>query len=58
MLYNALMHKYKFGQAHCVEILKGMPKKFSLQFLNILSSFYEFWNFELFFGFFLKSKII
>jgi hypothetical protein len=24
MLYNVLMHKYKFGQAHCVELLKGV----------------------------------
>jgi hypothetical protein len=42
MLYNALMHKYKFSQAHCVELLKKMSTKFSLQFLDILSSFYKF----------------
>jgi hypothetical protein len=58
MLYNALMDKYKFGQAQCVKMLKGMPTKFNLQFLDILSSFYEFWKLELFSENFLKLKTI
>jgi hypothetical protein len=37
---------------------KRSPTKFSLQFLNIPSSFYEFWKFKLFSMNFLKSKAI
>jgi hypothetical protein len=43
-----MMHKYEFGQAHYVELLKRSPTKFSLPFLDIPTSFYEFWKFELF----------
>jgi hypothetical protein len=35
-----------FGQAQCVEFLKRSPTKFSLLFLDIHTSFYEFWKFE------------
>jgi hypothetical protein len=42
------MHKCEFGQAHYVELLNRSPTKFSLPFLNIHTSFYEFWKFELF----------
>jgi hypothetical protein len=47
-LYNETLHKYKFGQAHYVDLLQRIPMKFSLQFLDIPSSFYKFWKFELF----------
>jgi hypothetical protein len=36
ILYNELLHKYEFCQAHCVELTKRSPTKFSLQFLGIL----------------------
>jgi hypothetical protein len=41
ILYNELLHKYKFGQAHCVELTMRSPTKFSLQFLGISKVFYE-----------------
>jgi hypothetical protein len=50
MLYNELLHKCKFAKAHCVGLLKGVHTKFSLQFLDMPSSFYNFWKFELFFA--------
>jgi hypothetical protein len=28
------MHKYKFGQVHCIEMLKGIHIKFTLQFFG------------------------
>jgi hypothetical protein len=39
-----------------VELLKKSPTKFSLSFLNIPTSLYEFWKFDLIFGNFIKSK--
>jgi hypothetical protein len=48
ILHNELLHKYEFSQAHCVELTKRNPTKFSFLFLDIPTSFYEFWKFELF----------
>jgi hypothetical protein len=42
ILYNELLHKYEFGQAHCVDLTKRSPIKFSLKFLGISTVFYEF----------------
>jgi hypothetical protein len=42
ILYNKLLHKYEFGQAHCEELTKRSQMKFSLQFLGISTVFYEF----------------
>jgi hypothetical protein len=42
ILYNELLYKYEFGQAHFVELIKRSPTKFSLQFLGISIVFYEF----------------
>jgi hypothetical protein len=47
-VYHKILYKCEFGQAHCVELLKRSPTKFSLPFLDIPISFYEFWKFELF----------
>jgi hypothetical protein len=55
-VYNKILYKSEFGQTHCVELSMWMPTKFSLQFLNIASNFYEFWKFKLFSGKFTKSK--
>jgi hypothetical protein len=41
ILYNELLHNYKFGQADCVELTMRSPTKFSLQFLGISKVFYE-----------------
>jgi hypothetical protein len=35
LVVNEILHKCTFGQAHCVELLKRIPKKFSLLFLDI-----------------------
>jgi hypothetical protein len=35
ILHNELLHKYEFGQAHCLELTKRSPTKFTLQFLDI-----------------------
>jgi hypothetical protein len=55
-LYNELLPNYKFGPAHCVELLKRSPIKLSLQFLDLPISFYRFWKFELFLGILLNRK--
>jgi hypothetical protein len=46
ILHNEILHKYEFGQGHCVDLNRRSPKKFSLPFLDIPTSFYEFWKFE------------
>jgi hypothetical protein len=48
ILHNELLYKYEFRQAHCEELIKRSPTKFSFLFLDIPTSFYEFWKFELF----------
>jgi hypothetical protein len=47
-LYNKILLKCEFDQAHWLELLKSIHTKFSLPFLDILISFYEFWKFKLF----------
>jgi hypothetical protein len=41
-LYNELLQKNEFGQAHCEELTKRSPTKFSLQFLGISTVLYDF----------------
>jgi hypothetical protein len=50
ILHNGILHKCKCGQAHCVDMTKRSPTKFSLPFLHILTSFYKFWKFANIFG--------
>jgi hypothetical protein len=45
-VYNKILHKCEFCQAHCVELPKMSLTKFSLPFLDIPTSFYGFWKFE------------
>jgi hypothetical protein len=46
ILHNGILHKYEFDQAHFVALTKRSPTKFSLPFLDIPTSFYEFWKFS------------
>jgi hypothetical protein len=50
ILYNELLHKYEFGQAHCEELNKKSPIKFSLPFFSIAISFMNFGSFLIFLG--------
>jgi hypothetical protein len=43
ILYNALMYKNEFGQAHRIELVSKIPTKFILCFSEVYSTFYEFW---------------
>jgi hypothetical protein len=45
-LHKKLLHQSEFGQSHSVELPKSIHTKFSLLFLDIPTSFYEFWKFE------------
>jgi hypothetical protein len=36
ILHNELLHKYEFSQAHCVELTKRNPTKFSFLFWTFL----------------------
>jgi hypothetical protein len=45
-LHKKLLHQSEFGGAHYGELPKSIHTKFSLPFLNIPTSFYEFWKFE------------
>jgi hypothetical protein len=42
-----LLHKSEFGQAHCIELLIRVHSKFTLSFLDLPTSFYDFCKFEL-----------
>jgi hypothetical protein len=42
ILHNEILHKYEFGQAHCIDLTKRSPTKFSLPFFDTPTSFYEF----------------
>jgi hypothetical protein len=44
------MHKHKFSQVYCIEILKRILKKFSLYFLKVSRNFYAFLKFTRIFG--------
>jgi hypothetical protein len=41
-LYEKLLHKWEFDQAHWVEWFKSIHTKFTFPFLDNLTSFYEF----------------
>jgi hypothetical protein len=45
ILHNRILHKCEFDQAHCIDLTKRSSTKFSLPFLDIPISFYEFWKF-------------
>jgi hypothetical protein len=36
ILYNAIMHKCRFGQAYCIDLLKRILRKFIVIFLNFI----------------------
>jgi hypothetical protein len=55
-LYKKLLHKCEFGQAHCVDLPKRSPTKFSLPFLNIPTIFNEFCKFEIISKIYLNKK--
>jgi hypothetical protein len=40
------MHKYRFGLAYCIDLLKRISKKFILHSSKVYSIFNEFSNFE------------
>jgi hypothetical protein len=50
ILYNALIYKNEFGQAHRIELLSKIPTKFILcfrglfEFLRILVIYMNFWD--------------
>jgi hypothetical protein len=48
-LYNKILLKCEFDESHWLELLNIIHTKFSLTFLDIPTSFYEFWKFDLFF---------
>jgi hypothetical protein len=50
ILRNGILYKCGFCQAHCVDLTKRSPTKFSFPFLDIPTSFYEFWKFANIFG--------
>jgi hypothetical protein len=43
---KAIMHKYRFGQAHCIDLHNRILKKFILYFSEIYSIFYEIEKFN------------
>jgi hypothetical protein len=55
-LHNALLHKYKFGHAHCVRLLNRIHRNFTFKFLDISTVFYEFYKFELTFAYLTNSE--
>jgi hypothetical protein len=55
-LYKKLLHKSEFAQAHCVEWFNSIHTKFILPFLDIPTSFYEFWKFETISEIYLNKK--
>jgi hypothetical protein len=54
--YNAILHKYGFGQAYCKDLLKGNPRKFILYFSELYTNCYEIWKFILFSGIYLNGN--
>jgi hypothetical protein len=55
-LYNKLLHKHNFGQAHCVELLIRVHVKFTLNFLDLPTSSSQISKFEIIFGIYLNKK--
>jgi hypothetical protein len=56
ILYKKLLYTCEFCQAHCVELIIRVHTKFTLPFLDIPTSFYEFWNFETISRIYLNKK--
>jgi hypothetical protein len=56
ILYMALLHKSKFSQAHCVELLNRLHTKFTLKFLDLSTSFSRISKFEINFLELFKQK--
>jgi hypothetical protein len=50
ILYNAITHKCIFGQVNCQDLLKSIPKNFTLYFFEFYMIYYEFSKFKQFFG--------
>jgi hypothetical protein len=42
ILYNAIMHKCRFGQSYCIDLLKRILKQFILHFSELYFLFYIF----------------
>jgi hypothetical protein len=38
------MHKIEFGHAYCKDILKRVHTKFTLDFSDVYTIYYEIWN--------------
>jgi hypothetical protein len=55
-LYNKILHKCEFCQAHYVRLFKRVHTKFNLPFLDIPTSYYEFWKFEIISVIYLNKK--
>jgi hypothetical protein len=55
-LYNKLLHKCEFGQAHWVEMPNRSPMKFSLLFLDIRISSMNFESLNYFLLFKINGK--
>jgi hypothetical protein len=55
-LYKKLLHKYNFGQAHCVELLIRVHEKFTLNFLYLPTSSSRISKFEIISGIYLNKK--
>jgi hypothetical protein len=55
-LYNKLLHKYNFGQAHCLELRIRVHTKFNLKFLDLPMSFSRISNFEIHYWNYLNEK--
>jgi hypothetical protein len=43
---KAMMHKWIFGQDHCIDMLKRIPMRFSLHFSEFYVNFYKFRKFN------------
>jgi hypothetical protein len=42
IFYMAIMHNHIFGQAHNIDLLKGISKKSILHFYDFYTIYYEF----------------
>jgi hypothetical protein len=56
ILYNKLLHKYNFGQAHCVELLIRFHANFTLNFLDLPTSSPQISKFETISKIYLNKK--
>jgi hypothetical protein len=44
ILYKTILHKQRFGQAQCTNLVKRIQIKFTLYFSEISMIYYEFLN--------------